>query len=79
MAPRVLISDKLSPLAEKVFTGRGIEVDVKVGLDKAELAEIIGDYQGLAVRSATKATTTGGYISNPSTPTLTTCPKLSKP
>ena len=38
MAPRVLISDKLSPLAEKVFTGRGIEVDVKVGLEKAELA-----------------------------------------
>ena len=55
MAPRVLISDKLSPLAEKVFTDRGIEVDTKVGLDKSELAEIIGDYDGLAVRSATKA------------------------
>ncbi len=55
MAPRVLISDKLSPLAEKVFTGRGIEVDIKTGLDKSELAKIIGDYDGLAVRSATKA------------------------
>ncbi len=55
MAPRVLISDKLSPLAEKVFAGRGIEVDVKTGLEKAELAGIIGGYDGLAVRSATKA------------------------
>lgn len=56
MAPRVLISDKLSPLAEKVFTDRGIETDVKVGLDKAELQKIIGGYDGLAVRSATKVT-----------------------
>ena len=56
MAPRVLISDKMSPLAEQKFKERGIEVDVKVGLDKAELAKIIGDYEGLAVRSATKAT-----------------------
>ena len=55
MTPKVLISDKLSPLAEKVFTSRGIDVDVKVGLEKAELAKIIGDYDGLAVRSATKA------------------------
>lgn len=56
MAPRVLISDKLSPLAEEVFTNRGIDFDVKVGLDKTELAEIIGGYEGLAIRSATKVT-----------------------
>ncbi len=56
MTARVLISDKLSPLAKKVFEDRGIEVDVKVGLSKEDLAEIIGDYDGLAVRSATKAT-----------------------
>ena len=56
MAPRVLISDKLSPLAENVFVERGIEVDKKVGLSKDELADIIGDYDGLAVRSATKLT-----------------------
>jgi D-3-phosphoglycerate dehydrogenase len=56
MAPRVLISDQLSPLAAKVFTERGIETDVKVGLEKDELAKIIGDYDGLAVRSATKVT-----------------------
>ena len=56
MAPRVLISDKMSPLAEKIFKERGIDVDVITGLDKDELAKIIGDYDGLAVRSATKAT-----------------------
>lgn len=54
MAPRVLISDKLSPLAKRIFDERGIDVDVKVGLSKEELLEIIGDYDGLAVRSATK-------------------------
>ncbi len=55
-APRVLIADKLSPLAQKIFDERGIETDTKTGLDKDQLAEIIGNYDGLAVRSATKAT-----------------------
>jgi D-3-phosphoglycerate dehydrogenase len=54
MAPRVLIADKLSSLAQKVFDDRGIETDTKIGLDKDDLAAIIGDYDGLAVRSATK-------------------------
>ena len=56
MAPRVLISDKLSPAAVAIFKARGVEVDVKPGLDKDELAKIIGDYDGLAIRSATKVT-----------------------
>ncbi len=56
MAPRVLISDKLSPAAVAIFHERGVEVDVKPGLDKEELAKIIGDYDGLAIRSATKVT-----------------------
>jgi D-3-phosphoglycerate dehydrogenase len=56
MAPRVLISDKLSPAAVAIFKERGVEVDVKPGLDKDELAKIIGDYDGLAIRSATKVT-----------------------
>ncbi|MBX6426850.1 MAG: phosphoglycerate dehydrogenase [Variibacter sp.] len=56
MAPRVLISDNLSPAAVDIFKQRGIEVDVKTGLDKDQLAEIIGEYDGLAVRSATKVT-----------------------
>ena len=56
MTPRVLISDKLSPRAKDVFIARGIEVDSKPGLDKAELAELIDGYDGLVVRSATKVT-----------------------
>ena len=54
--PKVLISDDLSPRAAEIFRDRGIDVDVKVGLDPDALAKIIGDYDGLAVRSATKAT-----------------------
>lgn len=54
--PKVLISDKLSPQAVEIFKSRGIEVDVNVGLKPEELLEIIGDYDGLAIRSATKVT-----------------------
>src|SRR6195952_2689802 len=54
--PRVLISDKLSPAAVDIFRERGVEVDFKPGLDKDALAAIIGDYDGLAIRSATKVT-----------------------
>ena len=53
--PRVLIADKLSPAAVRIFEDRGVEVDTKTGLSKDELLKIIGDYDGLAVRSATKA------------------------
>ena len=56
MTPRVLISDKLSPAAVAIFKERGVQVDVKPGLDKEELAKIIGDYDGLAIRSNTKVT-----------------------
>jgi D-3-phosphoglycerate dehydrogenase len=55
-APRVLIADQLSPAAVDIFKQRGIATDVKVGLAKDELERIIKDYDGLAVRSATKAT-----------------------
>ena len=53
--PRVLIADKLSPAALDIFRERGVDADVKTGLSKDELLQIIGDYDGLAVRSATKA------------------------
>jgi D-3-phosphoglycerate dehydrogenase len=53
--PRVLIADKLSPAAIDIFKQRGVDADVKTGLSKEELLKIIGDYDGLAVRSATKA------------------------
>jgi len=54
--PKVLISDKLSPEAVAIFRDRGIEVDVKSGLNPAELRAIIASYDGLAIRSATKVT-----------------------
>lgn len=53
---KVLISDKMDPLAAQIFQKNGIEVDVKPGMSAEELMEIIGDYDGLAVRSSTKAT-----------------------
>jgi len=53
--PRVLIADSLSPAALNIFKERGVDADVKTGLPKEELLKIIGDYDGLAVRSATKA------------------------
>jgi D-3-phosphoglycerate dehydrogenase len=54
--PKVLVSDKLSPRAVDIFKARGIDVDVKTGLTPDELKEIIGAYEGLAIRSATKVT-----------------------
>ncbi len=56
MAPRVLIADKLSPTAVQIFKDRGIETDVKTGIDRDQLIAIVGQYDGLAVRSATKVT-----------------------
>ena len=58
MAPKVLISDELSEAAVQIFKDRGIDVDFQpnLGKDKEKLLEIIGNYDGLAIRSATKAT-----------------------
>ncbi|MDG1429993.1 MAG: phosphoglycerate dehydrogenase [Paracoccaceae bacterium] len=59
-APKVLVSDKLSETAVQIFRDRGIDVDFmpELGKDKEKLAEIIGQYDGLAIRSATKVTPT---------------------
>ncbi|SMH55430.1 phosphoglycerate dehydrogenase [Mesorhizobium australicum] len=56
--PRVLVSDKLSPTAVQIFKDRGVEVDYlpDLGKDKDKLLEVIGQYDGLAIRSATKVT-----------------------
>jgi len=53
---KVLVSDKLSPKAVEVFKENGVDVDVKVGMSEDELCKVIGDYDGLAIRSATKVT-----------------------
>jgi D-3-phosphoglycerate dehydrogenase len=57
--PRVLISDALSPAAVQIFRDRGVSVDFEpeLGRDKDRLAGVIGGYDGLAIRSATKVTT----------------------
>jgi D-3-phosphoglycerate dehydrogenase len=54
--PKVLIPDALSGRAAEILAARGIEIDVLPGLGADELKERIGDYDGLAVRSATKVT-----------------------
>ena len=56
--PKVLVSDKLSETAVQIFRDRGVEVDYlpDLGKDKDKLAEVIGQYDGLAIRSATKVT-----------------------
>ncbi|MBT2133115.1 phosphoglycerate dehydrogenase [Croceibacterium sp. LX-88] len=54
--PKVLISDKMDPNAARIFEERGCEVDVITGKTPEELKEIIGQYDGLAIRSSTKVT-----------------------
>ncbi len=58
MKPRVLVSDKLSETAVQIFRDRGVDVDYKpdLGKDKDALLAVIGEYDGLAIRSATKVT-----------------------
>jgi D-3-phosphoglycerate dehydrogenase len=58
MAPRVLVSDKLSFTAVQIFKDHGVEVDYQpdLGKDREKLLEVIGRYDGLAIRSATKVT-----------------------
>ena len=58
MTIKVLVSDKLSEESVKIFKDRGIDVDYQpeIGKDKERLAQIIGNYDGLAIRSATKVT-----------------------
>src|SRR5581483_10182332 len=53
--PKVLLAAQLSPAAIGIFRARGVDADIRTGLSKDELIKIIGDYDGLAVRSATKA------------------------
>jgi len=54
--PKVLIADKLSSAAVNIFKVRGVDVDVKTGLPKEELIKIVDQYDGIAIRSATKIT-----------------------
>ena len=53
---KVLISDAMSNVADQIFNDKGIEVDVITGLSEQELINIIPEYDGLLVRSATTVT-----------------------
>ncbi len=54
--PKVLISDTMDAIAEKILLDNNIEVDVKTDLTLDELIEKIPSYDGLIVRSASKVT-----------------------
>jgi D-3-phosphoglycerate dehydrogenase len=54
--PKVLISDKMDPQAAQIFAERGCDVDVITGKTPEELKAIIGQYDGLAIRSSTRVT-----------------------
>ena len=54
--PKVLISDKMDPKAAEIFAANGCEVDVKPGMTPDELKSVIGEYEGLAIRSSTTVT-----------------------
>lgn len=53
---KVLVSDNLGETGIKIFEAEGIDVDVKTGLAPDALKEIIGEYEGLVIRSATRVT-----------------------
>jgi len=54
--PRILISDAMDPRAAAIFREHGLQVDEITGQTADELKAIIGDYDGLAIRSSTKVT-----------------------
>ena len=54
--PKVLISDQMDPKAAAIFRDRGIEVEEITGQSPDQLRAIIGQYDGLAIRSSTKVT-----------------------
>ena len=54
--PKVLISDSMSNVAQKIFEKNNINVDVKTGLSEEEIIKIIPEYDAMVVRSATKVT-----------------------
>jgi D-3-phosphoglycerate dehydrogenase len=56
MIMRVLVSDNIAQKGVDILTNAGLEVDVKTGLSPDELKKVIGEYDALVVRSATKVT-----------------------
>lgn len=54
--PKVLISDKMNPLAAEIFAKKGCDVTEKSGMTPEELIAEISNYDGLAIRSSTTVT-----------------------
>lgn len=53
---KILISDKSSPKCAEILRAAGHDVDEKSGMSPEEIKGVIGEYDGLIVRSATKVT-----------------------
>jgi len=54
---KILVADKLSLSGVDWLAGQDdVEVDVKVGMSARELAEIVGEYDGMIIRSGVKVT-----------------------
>ncbi len=53
---KVLISDNLSPIGVEILKKAGLEVDARSKTSVEEIEKIIGDYDALIIRSATKVT-----------------------
>jgi D-3-phosphoglycerate dehydrogenase len=53
---KVLISDSLSPEGVEILKKGGLDVTVKTGMTPDELKGVIGEFDGLVIRSATKVT-----------------------
>ena len=56
MQKRVLVTEELDPAGISVLKTRGLDVTFKPGIDEDALVSIIGDYDGLIVRSHTQVT-----------------------
>ena len=53
---KILISDKMSNKVEDVLKSKQINFDIKTGMSPEELKEVIDQYDGIIIRSATKLT-----------------------
>ncbi len=54
--PRVLITEEIADAGVALLCDAGIAVDVRTDLSHADLLGVVGSYEGLIVRSATKVT-----------------------
>ena len=54
--PKILISDAMDNIASEILLKNNLDVEIKINLTPEELKNIIVNYDGLIVRSATKVT-----------------------